>query len=270
MRHAESIFNERKEKLQEYVDKGDGKDLSGPERHELFKKLNYDYDLDIINGRLTEKGIGQCKDSFDKLKRYPNIKRVLISPMLRTIQTFENSMEEYVNFDELEVTMLEDLRENHYTANDLGYYSDEMKKLLKHNDKFDYQSFMKNHEDPNFWFVDSGSKDHVTKQKDSIKDCVSDEQKMEKYLEKMKEKYGIESYENPTSRYETAMAAKKKILDIVKENGYGDNEVQVVSHFGKLSFLTAISFDSEDLVTPTKGYYKMFKNCEVCSFEYFN
>ena len=126
---------------------------------------------------------------------------------------------------------------------------------------------MKNHEDPDFWFCDSGSEDHVTKQKNSIKNCNTIEEKIISYLQKMQEKYGIESFENKISRYETAMAAKKKVLDIVKEGGYKDNEVLVVSHFGKLSYLTAISYE-EDKITPNIGFYKEFKNCEVCSFEY--
>ena len=93
MRHAESTFNvELNTIFDKYQNK---KTIDHKEFVKLHKNLTSSKNSKIINARLSENGVKQCKKAYKILDQLPNIKRIILSPYRRVIQTFEETFESH-------------------------------------------------------------------------------------------------------------------------------------------------------------------------------
>ena len=55
-----------------------------------FFEFSRKFSKELINAPISLLGIDQCKnESKNLIKKFPNIKKILLSPMRRVIQTFE-------------------------------------------------------------------------------------------------------------------------------------------------------------------------------------
>jgi len=103
MRHGGSTSNEGSQKIREkHGFKGslsETPDLTEPSLQPLVADYRQFYSSDspeILNSILSKKGISQCKEASKFInEKFLNIKKVLVSPYRRTLQTFENSFSTY-------------------------------------------------------------------------------------------------------------------------------------------------------------------------------
>jgi hypothetical protein len=82
----------------------------------------------FINAPLTDAGIKMARDAGVKFReQYPNIKRIVISPMRRTIQTLEYLMEDYPGFKEnqIPVEFMVEMRESLTSSCDIGCWTED-------------------------------------------------------------------------------------------------------------------------------------------------
>ena len=174
MRHAESQFNVRHHKLRE--DLGCGK-ISQDEFNQKFLELKRLYDVDIINANLTEKGHDQCKNTQEEIyNRFPDIKRVILSPLRRVIQTFETTFELYPKFvsSKLKISFVEHLRECLYSNCDVVCWTDNERQSLKYPELYDW-SFLDNYHDKDFWFLENGSQELYDEGVKLMQNCDKDD-----------------------------------------------------------------------------------------------
>lgn len=125
MRHAESSFNYAIEALENKYQSDD------PELKKQLMALKVSQDPDILNAKLTPKGISQCKKSSQGLaEKFPNIKRVLLSPLRRPCQTFETTFEDYPRFKsgQLKISFCDTLREVIYSSCDIAMLTEHERK----------------------------------------------------------------------------------------------------------------------------------------------
>ena len=94
MRHAESTQNTKDNSIRNYCS---DKLVSWKEEERMLRSLKTSLDPEILNAKLSEEGIKQAKKHQNKsyLKK---IKCVVLSPLRRCIETFENMFENHPNF----------------------------------------------------------------------------------------------------------------------------------------------------------------------------
>ena len=164
MRHAESKFNEEWRPLMRYFNfSGEGKALPDHEKSRLSLEIRASSRPELINAALNDIGRKQCHAAQAKLNSYKDIKHVFVSPMLRTLQTFEESMETHPNIkaNKIKVDLLPDLRERCHSNCDLSYLeqdpfdNQQMLEVVRWPELYDW-SWVKAYEDPKFWWLENG------------------------------------------------------------------------------------------------------------------
>jgi broad specificity phosphatase PhoE len=151
MRHAQSTFNEAFEQLRS---KYQQKLLTKPEYLIQVKLLMGSNDPDLLNSKLTPAGISQCQNlTLTIAKEFPKIKRVLLSPFRRVIQTFEESFASHPNFisKNIKVSFIPELREAITTCSDICCWTPNEKEQIKHPDLYNWD-WLKSFDEPEFWF----------------------------------------------------------------------------------------------------------------------
>jgi len=130
MRHARSEWNEALEQLYSKEAKGA---LTKDERHDKHKDLTKTTLPPIINSELHEIGIKQCLEAQSEVDiKFPNVKRIILSPLRRVIQTFELSFENHHNFNNLKISFVQELREQCNSACDIACITEEEKACIKY------------------------------------------------------------------------------------------------------------------------------------------
>lgn len=162
MRHAQSVFNVPHDKLHDQFEAGEITKLQLDERLQALQRT---YDVGLVNARITDKGHEQCLDAREEVyKRYPNIKRVILSPLRRVIQTFESTFAEYPQFKSktLKISFVEELRECLYSSGDVACWTEDEKSDVRFPELYDW-SFLNKYRDRDFWFLEVGSKNMYDK-----------------------------------------------------------------------------------------------------------
>jgi hypothetical protein len=111
-------------------------------------------DPDLLNSKLTPAGISQCQNFTLTIgKEFPKIKRVVLSPFRRVIQTFEESFASHPNFisKNIKVSFMPELREAITNCSDVCCWSPNEKEQIKHPDLYNWD-WLKSFDDPEFWF----------------------------------------------------------------------------------------------------------------------
>jgi len=143
LRHAQSIWNSREhEKVSSKY--GSILPLTGNLQiesafKEYFLSVINPPDPDILNSKLSPHGISQCKNAAPLMHtKYPKVKRALISPMKRCIQTFEEIFEQHPNFSNIKVTIFPGIKETLNTPCDVAFWDDGEFEGLRHKEKYDF------------------------------------------------------------------------------------------------------------------------------------
>ena len=169
MRHAESKFNERFRPLMDFLNfTGEGKSLSDEEQRRRRLEIRASSEPELVNAALNDIGKKQCHAAQVKLNTHKNIKHVLVSPMTRAIQTFEESMLTHPNLleNKIKVDLLPDLRERGHSNCDIAYLEQDesdpksMAEILRMPELYDW-SWLKNYQEPKFWFLENGDAKHA-------------------------------------------------------------------------------------------------------------
>lgn len=228
-------------------------------------KLN----TDIANSWLTPKGISQCVELREELyKRFPNIKKVMISPMRRAILTFENLFEEYPSFKKgtLPITLIEEMREILGSASSMGCWTEDQLASLKYRHLYNFD-FMKEYERPHFWFLYRLSKDLQIKAEQAFEGKTTHEEKVQALLEQVAST-APKAWEHNESCYKRVQIARHKIEVELMKNGYGDGELCIISHQNTLGWFVA-----DMNVDPENGFEIIgerikINNIEIIEYEF--
>ena len=151
MRHAQSTFNDKFDKLRATYKQ---KLITKPEYITQIKLLMKSNNPDLLNSKLTPTGISQAKISGTKFStNFPNIKRVVLSPFRRVIQTFEESFAAHPNFisGNIKVSFMPELRESITSCSDVCSWTPNEKIEIKHNHLYNWD-WLKKFDEPAFWF----------------------------------------------------------------------------------------------------------------------
>lgn len=227
-------------------------------------------DTNIINAKLTEKGISQCKKASESVeKRFPNIKRVLLSPLRRPVMTFENTFENYSRFKsgDLKISFLDTLRESlaGFTQ-DITIMTEKEKADFKYPELYDY-SFQNKFNDPDSWFLENASERFRGKHKqllEDLKGLETQEEKFDRIREELKKSTIKESSADVYER--VVKGAKEEIKRIINEEKLQDGELLVVAHGYTNMYLTCKKFD-DTTKKPVKGQFLAFSNAKMVEYD---
>ena len=269
MRHAQSEFNIKMNTMIESFKTDELLHLTIPEQESLKKEIRFT--PGGYNASITSNGRLQCQTAGATLSLHPKIKRVFLSPLNRTIQTFEESMQNHPNFlsNNIKITFLPELRECTWSNCDLANIDEntiKMSKNFKFPELYDW-SFLKNYKDPKFWYLETGDKKHIDYMRSLVGGIDGEEKKLEALCGEMMRIFPRQ-LESNDSLWEGSRKAGEMIREAIREEGLEDEEVLVVAHLVRLGYLTTSVFDEEDGKVPRVGFCKDFKNCEVVSFDF--
>jgi len=150
IRHGETYFNKQNSDL---AARKNEPGMTEVKFRELRKELSVSQSDLLLNTRLTEDGLAQCKAAGKTLaEKYPSIKMARISPLRRVIQTFEGCMEDHQHWPNLDIAFNENLREVLWSNGDLAVWHEGCNKSLRHPGKYDW-GFLDKYDDPKFWFL---------------------------------------------------------------------------------------------------------------------
>ena len=265
LRHAQTPFNSLHDRLFSDLMK---KKISKMNFAINFGKVKKDESAGLVNSTLTEKGIQVVRDAAPKFReQFPNIKYVFCSPMRRTIMTLENIMDGYPGWAEnkIKVELMPELREVIMSSSDVGCYIDhEEFRGIQNKKRFDW-SFMKNAEDPHFWFLDSMSQERKKNSLKAMEGCVSVHDKRTALLNELsKVKYLPYDYETGESNYlRIKVAAMEKLRQAIKKHQLKDNEVLIVGHAITFAYFWGDGFNNVDYKAKT---FKIMKNAEFLEY----
>ena len=249
MRHARSTWNDAQDKIYQYQ-------KTDPE---LFQKdhreLTVSPDPDILNAKLNPKGLQQCEEAKGSIgDQYPNIKRVLVSPFRRAIQTFELCWENHPNFKNFKVSFIPEMREAFNSACDMACLTSSELESIKYPDLYDW-GFLDQVENREFWFLDSQLDFEKERAKNAIANGKDFEQKRTLLQENLIDGPWFPwSYESKESTNERIKVSQKKVSEVIKAEGLKDGELLIVSHAQTLH--TFVGMCGE-------GKKDWFKNCEA-------
>ena len=255
-----SEFNFRLFKLREQLKDGE---MGQVEFDQKVLSLIRSYDVNIVNARLTDEGNEQCIIAQKEIyKRYPQIKRVILSPFRRVIQTFETTFEKYPNFvsKDLKVSFMDLLRERLCSNADVACWTQQEKESLRFPELYDW-SFLDNFQDKKFWFLENGSKQMYEKAARLFENAgKDDESKLKALIDDL-----VQHWEDSKSIYDRSQKSKESIRQIIKEENLNDDEVIVICHHDLLKYFTWTKVN--DNYDPMDGDWHNFENTECLSYE---
>lgn len=254
MRHAESKFNAAKDAW---------KEKNGEEENEAFKlEIRYAKNPEFYDACLTETGIEEARSAQPKLAKYKNIKRVFVSPFLRTAQTATEAMSKYDGAPEWRFLPL--LKETLETSCDFAIRTEKV--LLEF--PFIEDETEKDLTDK-LWFmkVISEQKDGPNNHLKAVEIFEKENGGPEAVLDFMKE-LDPRQLEDDFQIKDRVMRAKKYIGEYAKkaiEAGEitEDYQILIVSHGNFLEPFTAKSFNEDAQPQDTNE----FKNAEVYEYD---
>ena len=264
MRHAETTWNKALNNI--FVEK-DNKEIDEETFIKKHKELTKSQDPDVLNAALNPKGHEQCELASKKIPEdHANVKRVLISPMRRTIQTFEESFKNHPNFlnKTMKISFIPEMREKTNSACDIACWTQNEKDCFKNFEMYDW-SWENEFDDAMkpFWFLDTMLDFEKERALSAIKDAETVEEKRIKLLENLIDGSWFPwNYESKESSENRIKEAQKKISKIIIDEGLKDNELAIVSHCGTQQAFTSISNGENS----TEGIF--FKNAETRVFEF--
>lgn len=244
MRHGESISNELKGKIQNAC--SDRKISTGQEDDKL-EEIKCSDDPNILNSKLSQTGIKQCIKARKKLKRWKNIKHVVISPLRRVFETLEYLFEEYPSFinKDLKIHIMPDLREMLCSASDLACWTDNEVNSLRYPKYYDWEFLNQTASDPFFWFLDQLSKKEQERCKQMFVDIIPKDGdefivKRDKLLKTFSDHYSKDyKIESQETCHDRVNRAKLRIIKILEDYNVQDKELIVISHASILGHLTS-------------------------------
>ena len=263
MRHANSHWNTELNLLNKLYEK---KKIDTETFWTDHKILTSSTNPDILNAAQNEKGFNQCEDASKKIPtEFPNLKRILISPMRRTIQTFEESFKNHPNIlnKTMKISFIPEMRECTNSACDIACWTQNEKDCCKWYDMYDW-SFLDDYscEMKPFWFLESMLDFEKERALDAMKGVNTVEEKRLKLLGNLIDgpwfPWNYESEESSQKRIKTA---QKKISQVIIDENLNDGELAVISHAGTQREFTK----SSSTEIPPKGY--IFNNAELQEFD---
>lgn len=266
MRHAESMANESIQKIKNLCS---DRVITAEKEDKQIEDLKMSMEPEILNSKLSERGVKQAKKAYKNNKsKLGNIRHVVVSPLRRTIQTFENTFEEMASFKDstIKVHIVEDLREALLSSSELAFWGKHEQEDLKYSNLYDF-SFLNDtsqHPDKNFWVFDNLMPEYKENAHNLIKNCQSLKEKCQQVCKTFSNKYSKDcKLENTECIYRRVARGKDIVRQIIKDNNIKDKELLVVSHGNTLSHFTGREY--QDNFMPKK--FKMFDNAEIIKFE---
>lgn len=179
---------------------------------------------DILNTKLTPKGISECQALSQSIhSKYPKIKKILLSPMRRAIQTFEHtffSPESLQNQSiesvakNISIEFLPEIRESVGSSCDLACWPEDELSTLHLTYNWD---FMKAQKDPYLWFLAQCDQDIQDRAYKLLEGCQTLEEKRQKLLADFVDpEHFYLKWEGPKSNYNRIQKAKQLINNIIK------------------------------------------------------
>lgn len=258
IRHAESAYNALTIKV--------GQELGlDPEDYHLFLYTKVLKDQNIVDAPITDLGVDQCRTlRVSARETLDKVKVVLVSPMLRTLQTMRYVFDSTNTSENHRFLVHPGLRErwesqcdipgktiaNRAEFNEADFSL--MKGLLE---KYGHKWFVAalfnpvKREKLEKYLVDIDSEDpEVINERaiDYMKDLLPD------YVEDFRD------------FYQRIFEFKFWLQDFIQEGGYNDGEIAVVAHSKALTFLTGSDFGENCW---PQNYVK-YKNCELAEFDF--
>lgn len=264
MRHGETYFNKQNSDL------AARKNEPGMTQ-EMFLKLREELSVSqsdlLLNTRLTEAGLSQCKAAGKTLaEKYPSLKVARISPLRRVIQTFEGCMEDHPNWGKLDICFNENLREVLWSNGDMAVWHEGCDKSIRHPEKYDW-GFLGKYEDPKFWFLQNCT---LEKYNEAMKvfatfpENATNTEKLTRWLAYVFETYEPEEFETYKHCYLRVDKAKDQIRKLVIDNELKDGELLIVAHGNTIKNWTATGLNEN-----WKCVEGMTKcgNCQIVEYE---
>lgn len=231
---------------------------------------NYRSDPAYINIPINSTGISQCQNLQSVVgDLYPKIKHVVLSPMRRVIQTFENTFESHPNFSQFskKITFMEDLRETIFHTADLAFQDSDEQNGIKYQQLYNFD-FVKNYKHPKLWFFLNGNSKLETWGLRDLEHCKNSDEKKAKIVQKFRsvgKQDGVLRIEDQESCFVRTQRAKDKLRKLCEEEGLDDDELLVVTHGDTLRYLTCTSFEKKH--KPVHGSFILFNNTKIISYD---
>ena len=264
MRHARSTYNYQWDQQYELHENNKIDQETFRLRH---KELTSSADPDLINAKVDQEGLRQCEEAAKVIpEKFPNIKRVLISPLRRTIKTFEESFKNHPNFQnkKMTVSFIEEMRENINDTCDIACWTKNELECLRLDCLYDWSWQDAYPEDIKpLWFLESMDKAVKKRVLKAIEGCSTTEEKRLKFQKNLIDgPWFPDNYEPWDSAFERIKTAQEKISKIIQEENLQDNELAIVSHFDTQSIFTKYCGVKEE-----NSDYIGFENAELREFE---
>lgn len=236
MRHAESQANQHVESLRKSL-KDPENPMTEPEYDSQMRSYKSCLNPKMINACLSETGITGAKSVQKNLEKYhKNIKRIILSPMRRVIQTFEYAFSEYPQFKQntLKISFIPELRECLTSTACVGTWTEDQFEDLKHLHLYDF-SFMESFPNPNFWFFYSMMPSKIQEAESIISEGKTTQEKLSSLADNFAEVYP-KKWEGNESSYQRMTVARKKLWEIIKEENLQDGELCIITHKNTLNW----------------------------------
>jgi len=255
LRHGESRWNSKFMKWQQEQGIGPGQFVMPS--HKFAFEVN---DISECDSQLTEDGKTQCYEKAVDLDHYPNIKKVLCSPLRRTIQTFELMFKNYpTTFTKEEISIIPCICEQILSSGEFAIQTDVLRE--KYQDQFNWEA-MDGFVNGPLWFIEnvpsnaqnSGFKNELLANWAKTQDfgkLINFWRDSEKCLD------------NNQALEERILKAKAFIRKFIVENNLADGELVLVTHWKFIKHFTAQSFDKDGESTDGKSPV----NCELVEYD---
>ena len=255
LRHGESSWNMKFCKWR--VEQGISSDIFVMPPHDFNFTVK---DISECDSELTEDGIKQCHLNALELSDYPNIKKVLCSPMRRTIQTFELMFQNYPKkFNNQEIFIAPCICEQILSLGEFAMKTDVMRETYQ--DKYNWAA-MDVFENPPVWFIENVP---TNSENENFKNDLLENWEKSRDFEKLI-KFWRESeklLDNNHALIERVSKAKEFIKKFIEKHQLGDGELVLVAHWKFIKYFTAASFDQDG----ESAYGKSPNNCELIEWD---
>jgi phosphohistidine phosphatase SixA len=154
IRHGETHFNRQEAALRARLA---AEDITEKQYYDMRQIISTSQCDDFLNTKLTDLGEAQCQAASQILTaKYPNIKKAVISPIRRVIQTLEGCMSAHPNWAKLDIEFNENLREVLWANCDLGVWHPGCDDSIKYHERYNW-GFMDKYNQPQWWFLENCS-----------------------------------------------------------------------------------------------------------------
>ena len=257
IRHAESEYNALTIRV--------GNELGiNPENYHLFTYTKVIKDQNLVDAPITPFGVEQCKALRDKHhKTLDKIKVVIVSPMLRTLQTLRYVFDSCNTSHQRKFIIHPGIRERWESQCDIPGKTLANKAEFSEMDFSLMKGLLEKH--GHKWFVTAmfnpfkreKLETYLSEIEDDDIECIND--RVIDYMQDLLPEY-VEDFKD---FYQRIFEFKFWLKDFIELGGFKDGEIAIVGHSKVLTFLTGSNFGTDCFPTS----FIRYKNCELAEFE---